>query len=67
MKFLLASMKSFTSCEIPSSNPLQRAYSGFLIAACAFKSQNPPVILKIVLKASYEHYKKLTNGAKTSY
>ncbi len=37
MKFLLASMKSLTNCEIPSSNPLQRACSGFLIAACVFK------------------------------
>jgi hypothetical protein len=38
MKFLLASKKSLTNCEIPSSNHLQRACSGFLIAACAFKS-----------------------------
>ncbi len=33
MKFLLASMKWLTNC-----NPLQRACSAFLIAACAFKS-----------------------------
>jgi hypothetical protein len=33
----MASMKSLTNCEIPSSNPLQRAFSGFLIVACAFK------------------------------
>ncbi len=38
MKFLLASMKSLTNCEILSSNPLQRACSGFLIAACVLKS-----------------------------
>jgi hypothetical protein len=37
MKFLIACMKSLTNCEIPSSNPLQIACSGFLIAACAFK------------------------------
>jgi hypothetical protein len=36
MKLLLASMKSLTNCEIPSSNPLQRARSAFLIAAGAF-------------------------------
>jgi hypothetical protein len=55
MKFLLASMRSLTNCEIPSSNPLQRACSGFLTAACAFKScSETPVILKIVPKAGYE-------------
>jgi hypothetical protein len=56
MKFLLASMKSLTNCEIPSSNPLQRACSGFLIADCALKScpQNLPVVLKIVPKVGYE-------------
>jgi hypothetical protein len=48
MKFLLHSMKSLTNCEIHSRNPLQRACSGFLIAACAFKSCY--VILKIVRK-----------------
>jgi hypothetical protein len=42
MKFLLASMKSLTNCEIPSSNPPQRACSGCLIAACAFKSCSEP-------------------------
>jgi hypothetical protein len=35
---LLSSMKTLTYCEIPSSNPLQKARSGFLIAASAFKS-----------------------------
>jgi hypothetical protein len=34
MKFLLSSMKSLTHCVNHSSNPLQRACSGFLIAAC---------------------------------
>jgi hypothetical protein len=34
LKFLLASMKSHANCKIQSSNPLQRACSGFLIAAC---------------------------------
>jgi hypothetical protein len=38
IKFQFASIKSLTNCEIPSGNPLQRACSGFLIAACAFKS-----------------------------
>ncbi len=49
-------VKSLTNCEIPSSNPLQRACSGFLIAVCASKScfRNPSVILKIVPKARYE-------------
>ncbi len=37
-EFQLAPMKSFTNCEIHSSNPLQRACSGFLIAACVSKS-----------------------------
>jgi hypothetical protein len=48
MKFLLASMKSLTNCEIPSSNPLQRTCSGFLIADCSYEScpRNLPVILK---------------------
>jgi hypothetical protein len=32
--FLLASMKSLTNYENPSSNPLQGAFSGFQIAAC---------------------------------
>jgi hypothetical protein len=45
MKFLLASMKSLANCEIPSSIPFQKACSGFLIAACAFK---------VVEKAGYE-------------
>jgi hypothetical protein len=42
--------------EIPSSNSLQRACSGFLIADCAFKNfpRNLPVILKIVPKVGYE-------------
>jgi hypothetical protein len=37
--FLLASTKSLTNCENPSSNnPLQKACSGFPIAACDSKS-----------------------------
>jgi hypothetical protein len=51
--FLLASIKSLTYCEIPFSNPFQKACSGFLIASRAL-FRNPPVILKIVLKAGYE-------------
>jgi hypothetical protein len=38
IKFLLASVKSLINSEIPSGNPLQRACSGFLIAACVSKS-----------------------------
>ncbi len=38
LNFLLASMKSLTNYEIPSSNLLQRACSGFLIAACVSNS-----------------------------
>ncbi len=38
MKFLLTSMKPLTNCENSSSNPLQRACSGFLMAACDSKS-----------------------------
>ncbi len=34
IKFMLASIKSLTNCESPSSNPLQRARSGIPIAAC---------------------------------
>jgi hypothetical protein len=37
MKFLLASTKSLTNCEISSCNLLQRACSGFPIAACPLK------------------------------
>jgi hypothetical protein len=37
-ELLLASMKSLANCEIPSNIPFQKACSGFLIAACAFKS-----------------------------
>ncbi len=37
---LLAFMKSLTNCEIPSSNPIQGACSGFLIAACISCSEN---------------------------
>jgi hypothetical protein len=37
-KFLLPLMKSLTNCENPSRNPLQRACSDFLIAACVSKS-----------------------------
>jgi hypothetical protein len=56
MKFLHASMKSLTNCEIPSRNRLQGACSSFLLAVCAFKKlfRNPLVILKIVPKAGYE-------------
>jgi hypothetical protein len=55
MKLLLASMKSLTNSEIPSSNTLQRARSAFLIAACAFKScSDTCLILKIVPKAGHE-------------
>jgi hypothetical protein len=34
IKFLLASLKLLTNSKNPSSNPLQEACSGFLIAAC---------------------------------
>jgi hypothetical protein len=41
--------------SLPFSNPLQRACSGFLIAACAFRScSENPVIKIIVPKAGYE-------------
>jgi hypothetical protein len=39
VEFLLASMKSLTSCEIlPFINPLQEAWSGFSTAACDSKN-----------------------------
>ncbi len=38
IKFLSASIKAFTNCKNPSSNPLQRACFGFLIAAGVSKS-----------------------------
>jgi hypothetical protein len=38
IRFLLATMESLTNCEHPSSNSLQRACSGFPIAACDSKS-----------------------------
>ncbi len=45
-----------TNCENPSRNPLQRACSGFLIAACVSKSCSKSRwwSLKIVPKAGYE-------------
>ncbi len=55
IKVTVASTKSLTNCEIPSSNPLWRLFgdSGFLPAA--FVSKSCFVIrLKIVLKADYE-------------
>jgi hypothetical protein len=67
MKFLLASMKSLTNCEVLSSNPLQRACSGFLIAACAFKSCSETRLwfLKLVWKPAMNvHQKKVTNENK---
>jgi hypothetical protein len=42
---VFASMKSITKYENPSSNPIQRACSGFLIATCS---------LKVVPKAAYD-------------
>ncbi len=57
--------ESLTNSEIPSSNFLQRAFLGFLIAACLKKLfRNPPVILKIVPKASYVPLKKSTTESK---
>jgi hypothetical protein len=47
-------MKSLTNSEIPSSNPFQRACSGFQLF------RNPPVILKIVPNARYECAQKKT-------
>jgi hypothetical protein len=38
IKILLASMKSFTNCENPSSKPLRGACSSFPLTACDFKS-----------------------------
>ncbi len=57
-----------SACEIPSSYPLQRACSGFLIADCAFKScpRNLPVILKIVPKAGMYTRKNWPMRAKES-
>jgi hypothetical protein len=55
MKFMLASMKSPTISNNPSSNPLQKVCSGFQIAACDSKRlfRKPPMILKIVPKAGH--------------
>jgi hypothetical protein len=38
IRFLFATMESLTNCDNPSSNSLQRACSGFPIAACDSKS-----------------------------
>ncbi len=40
LKFLVTPMKPLTYCEIPYSNPLQRAYSGFLIVIAAWVSKS---------------------------
>jgi hypothetical protein len=47
-------MKSLTNSEIPSSNPLYEACSGFQVAICYCEL---PMILKIVLKAGHDMYK----------
>ncbi len=56
MKFRLASLKSLTNCEIPSSNPFPGACSGFLISACVSKNCSETRLrpLKIVPKAGFE-------------
>jgi hypothetical protein len=67
VKFLLASMKSLTNCDIPSSNPLQRYCSGFLIAACVPKgcSVNCLWSWKLLRKPAMNvHWKKSTNESK---
>ncbi len=64
-KFLLASIQSLTNCENPSSNiPLQKACSGFPIAACNSKSCSESRLWswKLLRKAAMnEHKRKLTN------
>ncbi len=64
-KFLLASTKSLTNCENPSSNnPLQKACSGFPIAACDSKSCSVSRLWswKLFRKpAMNECWRKLTN------
>ncbi len=60
MKFLLTSIKSLTNCENSSSNPLKRACSGFLMAACDSKScfVSGLWFWKPVMNV---HWRKLTN------
>ncbi len=67
IKFLLASMKSLTNCEIPSSNPFSGACFGFLIAACVSKScsetaSDPENCYR--KPAMNVHWKKSTNESK---
>ncbi len=47
-------MKSLTNSEIPSSNPLYEACSGFQVATCYCEL---PMIPKTVLKAGHDMYK----------
>ncbi len=67
LKFLLASMKSLTNSEIPSSNFLRTSCSGVLIAACVSKSCSETRLWswKLFRKpAMNEHWKKSTNENK---
>ena len=67
MKFLFASMKSLTNFEMPSNNPLQRACSSFLIAACVSKSCTITCLWswKLFWKLAMNlHWKKLTKESK---
>ncbi len=69
MKFLVASMKKRTSCENSSGNPLQRACSGFLIAAGVSKpcSENSLISWKLFRKPAMNvHWKKRQMRAKES-
>jgi hypothetical protein len=47
-------MKSLTNCENPSSNPVQRTFFGFLIAACVKVVRKAASGMKIVPKAGHE-------------
>ncbi len=64
LKFSIASVKSLTNCESTSSNPLQSACSGFLIAACDSKScsESRLWLWKLFRKPAMNvHWRKSTN------
>jgi hypothetical protein len=54
IKFLLASLKSLTNCENPSSNPILEACSGFPLAICYCKSSKAACDTAVGLKAGHE-------------
>ncbi len=63
IKFLLASMKSLTSFDNPSSNPLQETCSVFQVAACDSKSCSESRLFRKLSITCAIGWKKSTNDS----